>query len=77
MGKRVVKDLTYDASLEEVAAMLTDRAFRELVLERSEAERGLEPVRPTVGALTASWDVCPAGCCANQRGGRPALCGRD
>jgi ferrochelatase len=50
---------------------------RELVLERSAAERGLEPDRPTVGGLTASWDVCPAGCCANQRGERSALCGRD
>ncbi len=40
MGKRVVKDLTYDASLEEVAAMLTDRTFRELVLERMHVVRG-------------------------------------
>ncbi len=50
---------------------------RELVLERCEVERGLEPERAAVGALAASWDVCPAGCCANQRGERPALCGRD
>jgi hypothetical protein len=40
MGKRVVKELTYDASLEEVAAMLTDRAFRERVLERMHVVRG-------------------------------------
>ena len=40
MGKRVVKDLTYDASLEEVAAMLTDQTFRELVLERMRVVRG-------------------------------------
>ena len=40
MGKRVVKELTYDASLEEVAAMLTDRTFRELVLERMRVVRG-------------------------------------
>jgi hypothetical protein len=40
MGKRVVKDLTYDASREEVAAMLTDRAFRERVLERMNVVRG-------------------------------------
>ena len=50
---------------------------RELVLERSAAERGLDPDRPAVGGLVASWDVCPAGCCANQRGPRPALCGQD
>ncbi|GAA5124236.1 DUF2505 domain-containing protein [Alloalcanivorax gelatiniphagus] len=40
MGKRVVKELTYDASLEEVAAMLTDPAFRERVLERMRVLRG-------------------------------------
>jgi ferrochelatase len=55
---------------------------RELVLERAAAERAREagtsePPRPTVGLLEPSWDVCPAGCCANARGPRPALCGRD
>lgn len=40
MGKRVVKELTYDASLEEVAAMLTDPVFRERVLERMQVLRG-------------------------------------
>ncbi len=40
MGKRVVKDLTYDAPLEEVAAMLTDPAFREQVLDRMKVVRG-------------------------------------
>lgn len=40
MGKRVVKELTYDASLEEVAAMLTDAGFRERVLERMRVVRG-------------------------------------
>jgi ferrochelatase len=55
---------------------------RELVLERSAAERAREagttgPERPAVGALVPSWDVCPAGCCANSRGERPALCGQD
>jgi hypothetical protein len=40
MGKRVVKELTYDASLQEVAAMLTDAAFRERVLERMQVLRG-------------------------------------
>jgi protoporphyrin/coproporphyrin ferrochelatase len=55
---------------------------RDLVLERAVAERAREagtpePVRAAVGALEPSWDVCPAGCCANARGPRPALCGSD
>jgi protoporphyrin/coproporphyrin ferrochelatase len=56
---------------------------RELVLERSEVERARaagapEAVdRPALGTLAPSWDVCPAGCCANSRGPRPALCGSD
>ncbi len=50
---------------------------RELVLERAAAARDEDPSRPTVGSLAASWDVCPVGCCANARGARPALCGRD
>ena len=50
---------------------------RELLLERAAVERQVEVGRASVGALPASWDVCPAGCCANQRGHRPALCGRD
>jgi ferrochelatase len=55
---------------------------RDLVLERAAAERAREagrpgPDRPAVGALDPSWDVCPAGCCANARGPRPALCGSD
>lgn len=40
MSKRVVKELVYDAPLEEVAAMLTDPAFRERVLERMKVLRG-------------------------------------
>ena len=51
--------------------------IRELVLERAAVERGEEPRRPVVGAQPPSWDVCPPGCCANLRGPRPALCGRD
>ncbi len=50
---------------------------RELLVERASAERGLETERPAVGSRAASWDVCPAGCCANARAVRPALCGRD
>ncbi|MGZ8737598.1 MAG: ferrochelatase [Nocardioides sp.] len=50
---------------------------RDLLVERAAAERGLEVRRKAVGARPASWDVCPAGCCANARGARPALCGQD
>jgi ferrochelatase len=38
--------------------------------------RGEQPARPALGALGPSHDVCPAGCCPNERDpGRPALCG--
>jgi ferrochelatase len=50
---------------------------RDLVLERAAAARDEDPVRAAVGSLAPSWDLCPAGCCANARGPRPALCGRD
>ncbi len=50
---------------------------RDLVLERAAVERGGEVVRATVGGQAPLWDRCPAGCCANQRGPRPALCGSD
>ena len=40
MGTKVVKELVYDASPEEVAAMLNDAAFREHVLERMHVLRG-------------------------------------
>jgi ferrochelatase len=50
---------------------------RDLVLERAAAARDEDPSRPVVGTLAPSWDLCPAGCCANARGPRPALCGRD
>jgi ferrochelatase len=49
---------------------------RQLLVERAAVERGLDVDRQAVGALPASWDVCPAGCCANPRGPRPALCGQ-
>jgi len=51
MGKRVVKDLVYDAPLEEVAAMLTDAAFRERVLERMKVLRGHATVEGGVVTL--------------------------
>jgi ferrochelatase len=50
---------------------------RELLVERAAVERGRDVARPAVGPLPASWDVCPAGCCANPRARRPAVCGED
>ena len=49
---------------------------RDLLLERAAAERGEAPARAALGS-EATWDVCPAGCCPNPRGPRPALCGED
>jgi len=46
---------------------------RDLLVERSAAERGEEPVRDTVGALPPSWDRCPVGCCPNPRGDRATI----
>jgi ferrochelatase len=58
------------------ATVGTDPRFvalaRELVLERV----GLAPAR-AMSAAGPSYDVCPAGCCPNPRGPRPALCGSD
>lgn len=53
------------------------RALVDLVLERAAAERGEQPPRPATGSLGASHDVCPAACCRNLRGARPAACGLD
>lgn len=40
MSKHLTKELVYDASLEQVRAMLHDPAFREAVLERQKVVRG-------------------------------------
>lgn len=48
MGKRVVKELVYDAPVEAVSSMLTDPAFRERVLERMRVVRGSATVRDGV-----------------------------
>jgi len=51
-------------------------SLRELVLERAASVRGEEPARAALGELGPSHDVCPAGCCPNERDpGRDALCG--
>jgi ferrochelatase len=62
------------------ATVGTDPRFvatiRELVLERAARVRGEEPERPALGRLGPSHDVCPVGCCPNEREPqRPALCG--
>ena len=50
---------------------------RDLVVERAAAERGEDAGSAPPSASSAAWDVCPAGCCPNPRGDRPALCGSD
>jgi ferrochelatase len=50
-------------------------AIRELVLER--ANSVMPDLRPALGELGPSWDLCPAGCCPNPNGPRPAVAGRD
>ena len=50
---------------------------RDLLLERAAVERGEDATRAAVGSLPAPHDLCPVGCCANARGERPALGGRD
>jgi ferrochelatase len=52
-------------------------AIRDLLLERAAVERGLMVVRASIGPPGPSHDVCPAGCCPNARGPRPALGGLD
>ncbi|MET8557018.1 ferrochelatase [Streptomyces sp. NPDC004959] len=49
-------------------------AVRDLVLERAATERGESPARCALGALGASHDVCPVGCCP-ARTPRPAAAG--
>ena len=53
-------------------------ALRELVLERAALVRGEAPARPALGRLGPSHDLCPAGCCRNEREPDcPALCGAE
>jgi protoporphyrin/coproporphyrin ferrochelatase len=62
-----------------VATSGTDARFvamvRELLLERAAVERGDRVERISVGGDPPCWDLCPAGCCPNPRGERPALGG--
>lgn len=61
------------------ATVGTDPRFvamvRELVTERVEAMQHRS--RAALGRLGPSHDVCPAGCCPNPRGARPAVAGKD
>ena len=50
---------------------------RDLLVERATVERGGEVARAAVGSISARWDRCPVGCCANPRADRPALCGES
>ncbi|MFB9377936.1 ferrochelatase [Kineococcus gynurae] len=49
----------------------------DLVLERAERARGLDPAQPTAGGLGPSWEVCQVDCCKNLRREVPAMCGVD
>ncbi|MFE7778764.1 ferrochelatase [Streptomyces sp. NPDC057445] len=51
-------------------------AIRDLVLERAATERGNVVERCVLGALGASHDLCPIGCCP-ARSERPAAAGAD
>ncbi|GLF98878.1 ferrochelatase [Streptomyces yaizuensis] len=51
-------------------------AVRELLLERAATERGSAVERCALGALGASYDLCPVGCCP-ARTPRPAAAGAD
>lgn len=57
----------------------TDARFvgmvRDLLLERAARERGDEVDGFGFTGADAPWAACPAGCCPNPAGERPALCG--
>ncbi|MCF6376760.1 DUF2505 domain-containing protein [Nocardioides KLBMP 9356] len=60
MGTRLTKELTYDATAEQVAAMLDDQAFREEVLQRQKVLRGsvsIEGDHVTVEQVRSADDI--------------------
>jgi ferrochelatase len=71
LGLPLVRAATVGTDPRFVAALV------DLVLERAAAECGGRPDRPATGELGAGHDICPAGCCRNPRGPRPAACGLD
>ncbi|MFI8993908.1 ferrochelatase [Streptomyces sp. NPDC053542] len=70
LGLPVVRSATVGADPRFAAAV------RDLLLERAAAERGRSPERCALGALGASHDLCPVGCCP-ARSPRPAAAGAD
>lgn len=69
LGMQFVRAATVGAAPQFVAAI------RELVLERV---RDVPPQRRrALGELGPDHDACPAGCCPNPRGPRPAAAGMD
>ena len=50
-------------------------ALADLIVERLDDIPAAQ--RPALTRFGPSYDECPAGCCANPRAKRPALCGRD
>ena len=64
-----------------VATAGTDPRFvaglADLLLERAATARGEHPDRPATGRLGPWHDVCPIGCCPNQRSEKPAAAGAD
>ena len=65
-------------AFERAATPGTHPAFvavvRDLLRERSARIAGTHVEPRAVGPLSPAWDVCPASCCPNPRGDRPALC---
>jgi protoporphyrin/coproporphyrin ferrochelatase len=63
-------------SLVRVPTVGTDPRFvaalADLLVERASVARGEPVTRQATGRLGPSHDVCPAGCCPNLRGDRPA-----
>lgn len=70
LGLPVSRSATVGADPRFVAGL------RELVVERASAERGEHPERCALGALGASHDLCPVGCCP-ARTPKPAAAGAD
>ena len=60
MAKRITHDLTYDAPLSEVAAMLADPAFRKAVCDRQQVLRSEVSVRDADGARHVTIDQVQA-----------------
>ena len=69
IGLPCVRAATVGTSARFVAALV------DLVVERLDDIPAA--ARPALTRFGPSYDVCPAGCCANPRAPRPALCGLD